>query len=111
MKRLLTITFAILISLALIDINPVLAVNLSNGAKIFSVQCAGCHPNGGNIVRRGQNLRLRNLRRHKLDSVETLAYLIANGKNNMSGFKDRLSTLEIQELSAYVLERAEKGWR
>ncbi|HEY9635099.1 MAG TPA: c-type cytochrome [Coleofasciculaceae cyanobacterium] len=89
----------------------VLAADTANGAKIFSVQCAGCHVNGGNIVRRGKTLNKRALKRNGMDSEDAIASLVTNGKNNMSAFKDRLSANQIEDVSAYVLEQAEKGWR
>ena len=111
MKQLLTMVLTILIALTLFGNTSVLAADTSNAAKIFSVQCAGCHPNGGNIIRRGKNLRQRALRRNGLDSIEAIASLVANGKNNMSAFNDRLSKQEIEDVAAYVLEQAQKGWR
>jgi cytochrome c6 len=90
---------------------PTLAADTANGAKIFSVQCAGCHLNGGNIIRRGKNLKLKALKRNGMDNVEAIASIVANGKNNMSAYKDRLTEQEIQAVSAYVLEQAEKDWR
>ena len=88
-----------------------LAADTANGAQIFSVQCAGCHVNGGNIVRRGKTLKLKALKRNHMDSLDAIATLVANGKNNMSAYKDRLSPKEIEDVATYVLEQAEKGWR
>ncbi|HEY9653095.1 MAG TPA: c-type cytochrome [Coleofasciculaceae cyanobacterium] len=90
---------------------PALAADTTNGAKIFSVHCVGCHVNGGNIVRRGKTLKLKALKRNGMDSQEAIAALVANGKNNMSAFRDRLNTEEIEDVSAYVLEQADKNWR
>ncbi|MDP5337550.1 MAG: cytochrome C6, partial [Nodularia sp. (in: cyanobacteria)] len=44
-------------------------------------------------------------------TIEAVTGIITNGKNNMSAYKDRLTTPEIQEVAAYVLEQAEIGWR
>jgi cytochrome c6 len=101
----------LLVALTLTFSPPVLAADTTNGAKIFSVQCAGCHVNGGNIIRRGKTLKLKALKRNKVDSSDAIASLVTNGKNNMSAFKDRLSAKEIEDVSAYVLEQAEKDWR
>lgn len=86
------------------------AADTMNGAKIFSVECAGCHLNGGNIIRRGKNLKLKALKRNHLDSLDEIAYLVSNGKNIMSAYKDKLSEQQIQDVSAYVLEQAAKDW-
>jgi cytochrome c6 len=106
-----TIVIILLIALTFAFNPPALAADTANGAKIFSMQCAGCHVNGGNIVRRGKTLRLKALKRNHMDSLEAIATLVANGKNNMSAYKDRLSAKEIEDVATYVLEQAEKGWR
>lgn len=81
------------------------------GAALFEVQCAGCHPKGGNIIRRGKTLQLKALQRNHRDSLESIVDIVSNGKGNMSAYKDRLSQAEIETLATYVLEQAEKGWR
>jgi cytochrome c6 len=86
-------------------------VNLDNGAQVFEVHCAGCHVNGGNIIRRNKNLRLATLKRNKMDSLEAIATLVTNGKMPMSAYGDRLTPAEIQDVSAYVLQQAEQNWR
>jgi cytochrome c6 len=106
-----TIVIILLIALTFTLNPPALAADTANGAKIFSVQCAGCHINGGNIVRRGKTLKLKALKRNHMDSLDAIATLVANGKNNMSAYKDRLSPKEIEDVATYVLEQAEKGWR
>jgi cytochrome c6 len=110
LKRLL-ITLLITLSLLTIPFNSALAADTANGAKIFSAECAGCHINGGNIIRRGKNLKLKPLKRNHLDSLEEIALLVSNGKNIMSAYKDKLSEQQIQDVSAYVLEQAAKDWR
>ena len=80
------------------------------GAELFQIHCVGCHANGGNIVRWGKNLKIETLERNKLDSVEAIAYLVKNGKNNMSAYKDRLTEMEIKVVSAYVLDEAKNNW-
>ena len=46
-----------------------------------------------------------------MDSLEAITTIVTNGKNNMSAYKDRLTTEEIQNVAAYVLEQAEKDWK
>lgn len=109
MKKLLTF---LVLALVIFAWSPsALAADTANGAQIFSVHCAGCHVNGGNIIRRGKNLKQKVLKRNGMDTLEAIASLVANGKNNMSAFKDRLNSAEIIDVSAYVLDQAEKGWR
>lgn len=99
----------IAIALFLVNTPPVLAD--SNGEQIFTANCAGCHPKGGNIVRRGKNLKARALKRNKLDSQEAIVSLVTNGKGNMSAYGDRLTADEIAAVSHYVLEQAANNWR
>lgn len=111
MKRLLTV---LLITSFLFFSNftlPAIASDMSNGAEVFSVHCAGCHINGGNIIRRGKNLHKKALQKYGMDSVEAIASIVTNGKNNMSAYKDRLTSQQIEDVAVYVLEQAETGWR
>jgi cytochrome c6 len=109
-KQLLII---LLITLSVFTITftpPAFAADTDNGAKIFSTECAGCHINGGNIIRRAKTLKLKALKRNHVDSLEEIAALVTNGKNIMSAYKERLSEQQIQDVSAYVLEQAAKDW-
>ncbi|MFN6561027.1 MAG: cytochrome c6 PetJ [Nostoc sp. ChiSLP01] len=111
MKKLLTlvlVTFLLLISTLTLRAN---AADTANGEQIFSVHCAGCHINGGNIVRRGKNLKKQALKKYGMDSIEAVTSIVTNGKNNMSAYKDRLTEQQIQDVAVYVIEQAEKGWR
>ena len=91
--------------------SPVLAANLDDGAAIFEANCAGCHPKGGNILRRGKTLKQKALKRNHVDTLDEVIALVTNGKNNMSAYGDRLTKEEIKTVSNYVLEQATKNWR
>ncbi|MCC0175979.1 c-type cytochrome [Waterburya agarophytonicola K14] len=94
--------------------NPVLAdsaTNLDNGAKVFQANCAGCHVKGGNIVRRGKNLKLKALHKYKVDNVDAIASLVNHGKGIMSAYGDKLTQQEIADVSAFVLKKAIAGWK
>jgi len=111
LKNIFTLVILTLVVLA-IAYNPnALAADTTNGAKIFSANCAACHMDGGNIVRRGKNLKQKALKRYSMDSLEAIAYLVENGKNAMPAYKDRLSNQQILDVSAYVLEQAAAGWK
>lgn len=97
------------VSLALPAWADALAASVQPGA-LFEVHCAGCHLNGGNIIRRGKTLQLKALAKNKVDSAGAIAALITNGKNNMSAYRDKLSTSEINALADYVLVQAQQGW-
>ena len=90
---------------------PVFAENIDQGKQIFEVHCAGCHINGGNIIRRGKNLKQKALKRYKIDTSEAIINLVTNGKNNMSAFGDILSREEIENVSVYVLKQASQNWK
>lgn len=87
-----------------------LAAASTDGAQIFEVHCAGCHVNGGNIVRRGKTLKLKALEKNQVNSLEAIEQLVANGKGIMSAYRDRLTEDEIESVAAYVLEQAQTGW-
>lgn len=82
-----------------------------NGSQLFEAQCAGCHAGGGNIIRRGKNLKLKTLQKNKVDTQDAIANLVTVGKGNMSAYRDRLTPEEIQTVSAYVLAQAAQNWK
>jgi cytochrome c6 len=90
---------------------PAIATELQSGAEVFEVHCAGCHVNGGNIIRRGKNLKQKALEKNGYSTVEAIAQIVTNGKSNMSAYKDRLTPEQIQTVAAYVLEQAAAGWQ
>lgn len=88
-----------------------LADEPTRGAQVFEIHCAGCHVNGGNIVRRGKTLQLKALEKNQVASLEAIVQLVTNGKGIMSAYRERLTEDEIQSVAAYVLEQAKTGWR
>lgn len=90
---------------------PSLAGQNTDVVTLFTNNCAGCHINGGNIVRRGKNLKMKALEKYDMNSIEAISQLVANGKNAMPAYQGRLTEQEILDVSAYVLEQAQKGWK
>jgi cytochrome c6 len=92
---------------------PVLAseVNVNSGEMIFTNTCAGCHANGGNIVKGWKNLKLKTLIKNQLDSPGAIADLVRHGKNNMSAYQDKLTPIEIEAVANYVWEQANHNWQ
>lgn len=90
---------------------PALAISTTETATLFTNNCAGCHVNGGNIVRRGKSLKSKALKKFGMDSSDAIAQLIKNGKYAMPAYKGRLTEAQIIDVSAYVLEQAENGWK
>ena len=89
---------------------PTQATEISTGATLFEVHCVGCHPKGGNILRRGKTLQAKALASNQVNTLELIESLVSNGKNNMTAFHDRLSPAEIEQVSQYVLDRAAQNW-
>lgn len=106
LKRLIIL----LLLLIVITVQPAYASDIGAGSKIFEANCAGCHINGGNIVRRGKNLFKKALKRNQMDSIEAITGIVTNGKNNMPAYKDRLAAPEIDAVATYVLQQAENNW-
>jgi cytochrome c6 len=80
-------------------------------AEVFNTNCAGCHINGSNIIRRGKNLKQKALKKYGMDSIANISNLVTNGKGIMPAYKDRLSEQQIIDVSAYVLSQAETDWK
>ncbi len=99
--------FSVSIPVVAQEINP---EKIVQGEQIFELHCAGCHVNGGNIIRRGKNLKLKALKRYQMDTPEAIINLVTHGKNNMSAFSDRLTTEEIENVTFYVLKKAQENW-
>ncbi len=105
----LTLLLAFWLSIQPAIASPDSAVH--NGAVIFENNCAGCHINGSNIMRRGKNLKLKALQKNGVDSVDAIAQLVTHGKGLMSAYGDRLSAEEIAEVAKYVTEQAKQDWK
>ncbi|MGC1305712.1 MAG: c-type cytochrome [Phormidesmis sp.] len=81
-----------------------------SGQSLFSLQCAGCHAKGGNIIRRGKNLKRQAMVRNGYGEVEAIATIITQGKGAMPAYADRLSEGEIEAIAQYVHQQSESGW-
>ncbi|MEM9944788.1 MAG: c-type cytochrome [Cyanobacteria bacterium P01_D01_bin.36] len=77
---------------------------------LFELNCAGCHLNGGNVIRRGKNLKRRAMERNGYAEVDAIAQIITNGKGIMSAYGDRLSEEEISAIARYVHNQSASGW-
>ncbi|MBW4644875.1 MAG: c-type cytochrome [Goleter apudmare HA4340-LM2] len=111
MKAIAILLLVLVCSWTGVHIPPAIAADTVNGSQIFSFHCAGCHINGGNIVRRSKTLKKPALKKYGMDSLEAVTAIVTNGKSNMSAYKDRLTAQEIADVAAYVLEQAETNWR
>ncbi|MEG4942496.1 c-type cytochrome [Microcoleus sp. F4-D5] len=117
LKKIFT-TVLLILTLAFVEIatNSQMAIadtvtNPATAAEVFSANCAGCHINGSNIIRRGKNLKQKALKKYGMDSIANISNLVTNGKGIMPAYKDRLSEQQIIDVSAYVLSQAETDWK
>ncbi|BAI93682.1 MULTISPECIES: cytochrome c6 PetJ [Arthrospira] len=114
MKKLLSV---ILLGVALLTFalpRPALAGDVAAGASVFSANCAACHMGGRNVIVANKTLSKSDLAKYLKgfddDAVAAVAYQVTNGKNAMPGFNGRLSPKQIEDVAAYVVDQAEKGW-
>lgn len=91
-------------------ISPALAADTANGSKIFSANCAACHLGGRNVVMATKTLQKDALEKYEMNCLEAIVKQVTNGKNAMPSFKAKLNAQQIEDVAAYVLEKAEKGW-
>lgn len=118
-KKILTLILLILtLAFAEIATNSQIAIAdtattppTATAPEVFNTNCAGCHINGSNIIRRGKNLKQKALKKYGMDSVANISNLVTNGKGIMPAYKDRLSEQQIIDVSAYVLSQAETDWK
>ncbi|MEL7039435.1 MAG: c-type cytochrome [Cyanobacteria bacterium J06592_8] len=100
-------TFALQPS-ALADGNP------ASGGQVFAANCNACHLGGKNIIMAPKTLKkdalAKYLKGFSDDAQAAISYQVTNGKGAMPAFKGRLSPQQIEDVSAYVLDKAEKGW-
>jgi cytochrome c6 len=82
----------------------------ADGAQLFELHCAGCHVNGGNIIRRGKTLKLAALERENRASEAAIAAIAAAGVGQMSGYGAVLGEEGTAEVAAWVWQQALAGW-
>jgi cytochrome c6 len=85
-------------------------VVLQRGGALFENHCAGCHLNGGNVIRRNKTLKRQDLLREGVKSAADVARIAANGKGQMSGYAKVLGEGGPDAVGAWVWKQAELGW-
>ena len=86
------------------------AIEADLGESLFKHNCAGCHINGGNIIRRSKNLKISTLKRNGIDNPEAIAKIARQGVGIMSGYEDGLGNNGDQIVANWVWEQAQKAW-
>lgn len=85
-------------------------VVLQRGGRLFENHCAGCHVNGGNVIRRSKTLKRQDLLREGVKSAADVARIAAQGKGQMSGYGKVLGDGGPEAVGAWVWKQAELGW-
>lgn len=80
------------------------------GARLFEAHCAGCHLQGGNIIRRRKTLKLAALEREGIASPEAIAAIAAGGVGQMSAYGEVLGPGGSEAVAAWVWQQAQAGW-
>jgi len=110
-RRLVAAVVGLLLLLALLWPPPAWGLaQAGQGAQLFENHCAGCHVNGGNIIRRGRTLRLEALKRNGLADPAAIAAVAAAGRGQMSGYGEVLGPGGPEAVAAWVWEQAQAGW-
>ncbi len=83
---------------------------MARGAQLFEQHCAGCHVNGGNILRRGKTLKLAALERYGRADPAVIATIAAAGVGQMGGYAAVLGDGGPEAVASWVWQQAQTGW-
>ena len=86
------------------------ALNADLGESLFKKNCAGCHINGGNIIRRSKNLKISSLKHNGINEPDTIAKIARQGIGIMDGYEEQLGDDGDQIVANWILEQAQKAW-
>tara|TARA_Y100001968_G_scaffold144033_1_gene131543 strand:- start:148 stop:435 length:288 start_codon:yes stop_codon:yes gene_type:complete len=86
------------------------AIDIDSGKDLFKNHCAGCHVNGGNIIRRSKNLKMSSLKRNGIDHPEAIAKIARQGIGIMNGYQDQLGANGDQIVANWIWIQAQKAW-
>jgi len=78
--------------------------------EVFDQNCAACHKDGGNIMNPNKTLSKESLEQSGMNSVDAVKQRVSEGKAPMPAFKGTLTDAQIDEVSAFVIEKANSGW-
>ncbi|WP_024296668.1 c-type cytochrome [Methylomicrobium lacus] len=92
-------------------IGNVQAADASAGVEVFANNCTSCHSGGNNLIVQAKSLSIKDLKDNKMDSEAAIITLVTNGKPPMPAFGTTLSTEQIKNVAAYVMQQANAGWK
>jgi cytochrome c6 len=80
------------------------AAAAKSGETLFKQHCAGCHPNGGNILTAQKSLSKKDLEANKIRTAEDIVTVMRNPGPGMSKFDAKLvPDKEAQQIAEYIL--------
>ena len=86
------------------------AIDSNLGKNLFRNHCAGCHINGGNIIRRSKNLKISILKRNGINDPEAIAKIARKGIGIMDGYEIQLGENGDKIVANWIWEQAQKAW-
>ncbi len=86
------------------------AIEVDLGESLFKNNCAACHINGGNIIRRSKSLKISSLKRNGIETPEDIAQIARQGIGIMDGYKDQLGDNGDKIVANWIWEQAQKAW-
>ena len=110
MTRSFSALMVVFIATAFFYTPGVFGADLANGRKVFESYCVGCHKNGGNTVAADDTLKSADLKKNGFDSREAVKKQVINGRGKMPAFGSFLSAGDVEDVAAYVLNQAGRGW-
>ncbi|MBR8828793.1 MAG: c-type cytochrome [Gomphosphaeria aponina SAG 52.96 = DSM 107014] len=110
MKRLILVLLLVFAVATLGFNRPAFAGDAAKGAAVFTANCNACHLGGKNVVNATKTLNKADLEKYDMLSLDAIKYQITKGKKAMPAFLGRLTDEQIDDVAAYVLAQAEKGW-
>lgn len=110
MKSILATVIAFMVGAVFLQASPAMAADAGAGAQIFSANCAACHIGGNNAVNPAKTLKQADLVKYSKDTPDAIITQVTNGNGAMPAFGARLTPAQIENVAAYVLAQAEKGW-
>ena len=110
MKKLVSAILLAMAALTFLWGAPAMAGDAASGASVFSANCAACHAGGRNVVNPQKTLQKGDLEANGMTTSEAIITQVTKGKNAMPAFAGRLTDQQIEDVAAYVLSQADKGW-
>jgi cytochrome c6 len=80
------------------------AAKAQPGEKLFTQQCAVCHPQGGNIINPQKSLSKKILAANNIRTEEDIIKIIRNGAPGMAKFDaTALADEDVKKIARYIL--------